>query len=47
MQEFGERPEGDAGRILIETLKTMTLATMAALSGRDERKRRAVTLVVV
>ena len=36
VQEFGERPEGDAGRILIETLKTMTLATMAALSGRDE-----------
>ena len=36
VQEFGERPEGDTGRILIETLRTMTLATMAALSGRDE-----------
>ncbi len=36
VQEFGARPEGDAGRILIETLKTMTLTTMAALSGRDE-----------
>ncbi len=36
VQEFGARPEGDAGLLLIETLKTMTLATMAALSGRDE-----------
>ena len=36
VQEFGVRPEGDAGLLLIETLKTMTLATMAALNGRDE-----------
>ena len=36
VQEFGARPEGDAGLLLIETLKTMTLATMARLSGRDE-----------
>ena len=35
-QEVGTQPEGDAGLLLIETLKTMTLATMAALSGRDE-----------
>ena len=34
-QEFGERPEG-AGRILIETLQSMVLATMGALSGRDQ-----------
>ena len=33
---FGERTEGRAGLILIETLRTMTLATMAALSGREE-----------
>ena len=33
---LGERPEGGAGRILIETLQTMVLATMAALSARDE-----------
>ena len=32
----GERPEGGAGRILIETLQTMVLATMADLSARDE-----------
>ena len=36
VQELGERPEGDTGRILIETLQSMVLATMAALSGRDE-----------
>ena len=35
-QELGERPEGDSGLLLIETLRTMVLATMAALSGRDE-----------
>ena len=36
IQECGERPEGDTGPFLIETLRTMVLATMAALSGRDE-----------
>ena len=36
VQELGERPEGGTGLFLIETLRTMTLATMAALSGRDE-----------
>ena len=33
---LGERPEGGAGRILIETLQTMVLDAMAALSGRGE-----------
>ena len=33
---LGERPEGGAGRMLIETLQTMVLATVAAMSGRDE-----------
>ena len=33
---LGERPEGGTGRILIETLQTMVLATMAALSKREE-----------
>ena len=33
---LGERPEGGAGRILIETLQTMVLATMANLSKREE-----------
>ena len=33
---LGERPEGQAGLVLIETLRTMVLATMADLSGRDE-----------
>ncbi|MDE0389763.1 MAG: DUF3486 family protein [Rhodospirillales bacterium] len=32
----GERPEGGAGLMLIETLQTMVLATVAALSARDE-----------
>ena len=32
MQAFGERPEGRSGLILIETLRTMALATMAHLS---------------
>ena len=36
VQELGERPEGDTGLFLIETLRTMVLATMAALNGRDE-----------
>ena len=33
---LGERTEGQAGLILIETLRTMVLATMADLSGREE-----------
>ena len=33
---LGERPEGQAGLVLIETLRTMVLATMAKLSARDE-----------
>ena len=33
---LGERPEGQAGLVMIETLRTMTLATMADLSGREE-----------
>ena len=33
---LGERPEGDTGLILIETLQTMVLATMADLSARGE-----------
>ena len=36
VRELGERPEGRAGLILIETLRTMTLSTMADLSGREE-----------
>ena len=36
VEALGERPEGQAGPILIETLQTMVLATMADLSGRDE-----------
>ena len=36
VQELGERPGGDTGLFLIETLRTMVLATMAALSGRGE-----------
>ena len=35
-QALGERPEGDVGRILIETLQSMVLDTMADLRGRDE-----------
>ena len=35
-QALGERPEGDVGRILIETLQSMVLATMADLRGRGE-----------
>ncbi len=35
-QALGERPEGDVGRILIETLQAMVLDTMADLRGRDE-----------
>ena len=33
---LGERSEGQAGLILIETLRTMALATMAHLSAREE-----------
>ena len=33
---LGERPEGQAGLILIETLRTMALSTMARLSAREE-----------
>ena len=33
---LGERPEGGTGRFLIESLRTMTLVTMADLSGREE-----------
>ena len=36
VQELGERPEGDTGLFLIETLKSMVLDTMAALSARGE-----------
>ena len=36
MRALGERAEGRAGLILIETLRTMTLSTMAELSMREE-----------
>ena len=36
VRALGERPEGRAGLILIETLRTMTLSTMADLSQREE-----------
>ncbi len=36
MDALGERPEGQAGLILIETLRTMALSTMARLSAREE-----------
>ena len=36
VQELGERPEGGTGLFLIETLRTMVVATMAALNGRGE-----------
>ena len=36
VQELGARPEGGAGLFLIETLRTMAVATMAALNGRGE-----------
>ena len=35
VRALGERPEGRAGLILIETLRTMTLSTMAELSQRE------------
>ena len=36
VRELGERAEGRAGLILIETLRTMVLSTMAQLSQRGE-----------
>ena len=36
VRALGERAEGRAGLILIETLRTMTLSTMAELSQREE-----------
>ena len=36
VRELGERPEGRAGLILIETMRTMVLGTMAALAERGE-----------
>ena len=36
VRALGERPEGRAGLILIETLRTMTLSTLAELSKREE-----------
>ena len=35
VRALGERPEGRAGLILIETLRTMTLSTLADLSKRE------------
>ena len=35
-QELGARPEGGTGRVLIETLQSMVLDTMADLRGRGE-----------
>ena len=36
VRALGERPEGRAGLILIETLRTMTLTTLAELSNREK-----------
>ena len=36
VRALGERTEGRAGLILIETLRTLTLSTLADLSGREE-----------
>ena len=36
VRALGERPEGRAGLILIETLRSLTLAALADLSGREE-----------
>ena len=36
MKEYGERPQGQAGFILIETMRTMVMDTMAAFSKRGE-----------
>ena len=40
VRALGERAEGRAGLILIETLRTMTLSTMAELSQAGSRCRR-------
>ena len=40
VRALGERPEGRAGLILIETLRTLTLSALADLSRREERRRR-------
>ena len=36
VRALGDRPEGRAGLILVETLRTMTLSTLAELSKREE-----------
>ena len=36
MKEFGERDQGRAGLVLIETMRTMVLATMADFAARGE-----------
>ena len=36
MKEFGEQPQGRAGLVLIETMRTMVLGTMAAYAERGE-----------
>ena len=36
VQALGDRPEGRAGLILIETLRTLTLSALADLSAREE-----------
>ena len=36
MKEYGERPQGQAGLILIETMREMVMDTMAALTERGE-----------
>ena len=36
VQALGERPEGQAGLVLIESLRSMALATMAHLNKREE-----------
>ena len=38
VRALGDRPEGRAGLILIETLRTMTLSTLAELSKREEAR---------
>ena len=36
MKQYGERPQGQAGLILIETMRTMVIDTVAAFSERGE-----------
>ena len=36
MQEFGDRPPGQAGLVLIETMRTMVFTSMAAFAEREE-----------